>query len=490
MIIPSAADIKVLDSITIQNQHIEAADLMERAAKTVSNYLIQFNPHFRSYAVFCGTGNNGGDGLCISRHLLQHGYQVQVFICNLIETSGKSFLINYNRLKNQFPESLNLVTDKQLLPETECDCIIDALLGTGLNKPVSGLYADIINYINVRDAVILSVDIPSGLAADNYVEEPIVKADITISFEFPKLSFLFPENKQYVGEWMIFPIDLVDYSEIELNTKNHFITEKEIHTILHPRPQFGHKGTFGHALIIGGSEGMEGAAALSGLACLRAGAGLTTITGAEKIIDFPELMQIHFEDVTAFLQSKKINAIGIGPGLGKSEKAKQLLQEILKTAKTPVVIDADALNIIAEDTNLLKLIPANSILTPHPKEFERLFGKFVHWDDLPELMRNKSQEHKIFIIYKRAYTIIATPDGKLYFNSTGNAGMATGGSGDVLTGIITALCAQEYAPLDACLAGVYLHGLAGDIAMDASGGTNLIATDIIQAIPEAISTVL
>lgn len=490
MIIPSAADIKVLDSITIQNQHIEAADLMERAAKTVSNYLIQFNPHFRSYAVFCGTGNNGGDGLCISRHLLQHGYQVQVFICNLIETSGKSFLINYNRLKNQFPESLNLVTDKQLLPETECDCIIDALLGTGLNKPVSGLYADIINYINVQDAVILSVDIPSGLAADNYVEEPIVKADITISFEFPKLSFLFPENKQYVGEWMIFPIDLVDYSEIELNTKNHFITEKEIHTILHPRPQFGHKGTFGHALIIGGSEGMEGAAALSGLACLRAGAGLTTITGAEKIIDFPELMQIHFEDVTAFLQSKKINAIGIGPGLGKSEKAKQLLQEILKTAKTPVVIDADALNIIAEDTNLLKLIPANSILTPHPKEFERLFGKFIHWDELPELMRNKAQVHKIFIIYKRAYTIIATPDGKLYFNSTGNAGMATGGSGDVLTGIITALCAQEYAPLDACLAGVYLHGLAGDIAMDASGGTNLIATDIIQAIPEAISTVL
>ncbi|MGB4928660.1 MAG: NAD(P)H-hydrate epimerase [Chitinophagales bacterium] len=192
MIIPSAADIKVLDSTTIQNQHIEAADLMERAAKTVSNYLIQFNPHFRSYAVFCGTGNNGGDGLCISRHLLQHGYQVQVFICNLIETSGKSFLINYNRLKSQFPESLNLVTDKQLLPETECDCIIDALLGTGLNKPVSGLYADIINYINVQDAIILSVDIPSGLAADNYVEGPIVKADITISFEFPKLSFLFP----------------------------------------------------------------------------------------------------------------------------------------------------------------------------------------------------------------------------------------------------------------------------------------------------------
>lgn len=490
MIIPSAADIKVLDSTTIQNQHIEAADLMERAAKTVSNYLIQFNPHFRSYAVFCGTGNNGGDGICIARHLLQKGYHVQVFICNSIETSGKSFLINYNRLQNQFPESLNLVTDKQLLPETECDCIIDALLGTGLNKPVCGLYADIINYINVQDAVILSVDIPSGLAADNYVEGPIVKADITISFEFPKLSFLFPENKQYVGEWMVFPIDLVDYSEIELNTKNHFITEKEIHAILHPRPQFGHKGTFGHALIIGGSEGMEGAAALSGLACLRAGAGLTTITGAEKIIDFPELMQISFEDVTAFLQSKKINAIGIGPGLGKSEKAKQLLQEILKTAKTPVVIDADALNIIAEDTNLLKLIPANSILTPHPKEFERLFGKFIHWDELPELMRNKSQEHKIFIIYKRAYTIIATPDGKLYFNSTGNAGMATGGSGDVLTGIITALCAQEYAPLDACLAGVYLHGLAGDIAMDASGGTNLIATDIIQAIPEAISTVL
>ncbi len=490
MIIPSAADLKVLDSITIQNQHIEAADLMERAAKTVSNYLIQFNPHFRSYAVFCGTGNNGGDGICIARHLLQKGYHVQVFICNSIETSGKSFLINYNRLQNQFPECLFLITDKEYLPETQCDCIIDALLGTGLNKPVSGLYADIINYINVQDAIILSVDIPSGLAADNYVEGPIVKADITISFEFPKLSFLFPENKQYVGEWMIFPIDLVDYSEIELNTKNHFITEKEIHTILHPRPQFGHKGTFGHALIIGGSEGMEGAAALSGLACLRAGAGLTTITGAEKIIDFPELMQIHFEDVTAFLQSKKINAIGIGPGLGKGEKAKQQLQEILTTAKTPVVIDADALNIIAEDNNLLKLIPANSILTPHPKEFERLFGKFIHWDELPELMRNKSQEHKIFIIYKRAYTIIATPDGKLYFNSTGNAGMATGGSGDVLTGIITALCAQEYAPLDACLAGVYLHGLAGDIAMDASGGINLIATDIIQAIPEAISTVL
>lgn len=490
MIIPSASDIKILDSATIQNQHIEAADLMERAAKSVSNYLIHFNPHFNSYAVFCGTGNNGGDGLCIARHLLQQGYQVKVFICNSIDVAGKSFQINYKRLQNQFPECLFLVTDKEVLPEINCDCIIDALLGTGLNKPVSGLYADIINYINVQEAVILSVDIPSGLAADNYVEGPIVKADITISFEFPKLSFLFPENKQYVGEWMIFPIDLVDNSAIELKSKNYFITEKEIHAILHRRPQFGHKGTFGHALIIGGSEGMEGAAALSGLACLRAGAGLTTITGTEKIIDFPELMQISFEDVATFLQSKKINAIGIGPGLGKSEKVKHLLEEIFTTAKTPVVIDADALNIIAEDDNLFKLIPENSILTPHPKEFERLFGKFTHWDELPELMRNKAQTHKIFIIYKRAYTIIAAPDGILYFNSTGNSGMATGGSGDVLTGIITALCAQEYWALDVCIAGVYLHGLAGDIAMDASGSTNLIATDIINAIPEAIATAL
>ncbi len=489
MIIPSASDIRILDSATIQNQHIQAEDLMERAAKTISNYLIEFNPQFKTYAVFCGTGNNGGDGLCIARHLLQKGYAVQVFICNKIDEAGMPFMINYKRLINQFGENVQLISRTDDLPELYCDCIIDALLGTGLNKPVDGFYAEIIQFINLQESIILAVDIPSGLAADHYINGPIIKADITISFEFPKLAFFFPENKQFVGEWMIFQIGLLNSPALLLKANYQFVTELEIHHILQSRPQFGHKGTFGHALIIGGSEGMEGAAALSGMGCLRAGAGLTTISGTEKIIDFPELMQIGFEDVTAFLQSKKINAISIGPGLGKRESAKQLLQEILTTAKEPLVIDADALNIIADNSFMLKLIPENSILTPHPKEFERLFGKYTNWDELPELMRNKAQEHKIYIIYKRAYTLIAAPDGIIYFNSTGNAGMATAGSGDVLTGIITAFIAQDYTPLNACLAGVFLHGLAGDLAMEKSGGINLIATDIIQAIPDAVATI-
>ncbi len=485
MIIPTPQDLQALDEATIKAQHIRSQDLMERAALTVSNYLLHYNPQFESFAIYCGVGNNGGDGLCIARHLLQAGKTVSLFICGNTAKCSTDFNINYNRLQQQFPNVIHHLSETIALADNVCDCVIDALVGTGLSKPITGFMATVIDHINYTDAIILAIDIPSGLHAEKQIEGAIIQADITLTFEYPKQAFFSPENKKFVGEWMINSIDLIEPTDINIASNYHYITASDISENLQLRPTFAHKGTVGSALIIGGGNNMQGAVELSGMACLRAGAGLVTTTADTIAFENPELMHISFNKVESIVNDKNYKAIGIGPGLGVNDASKKILTQLINNSLLPIVIDADALNIIAADKALLDLLPKQSILTPHPKEFERLFGSYSKWDELTMLMQKHAKQYQIYILYKRAYTIIATPDGEIFFNSTGNAGMATAGSGDVLTGIITSLLAQGFSPQDACITGVYMHGLAGDIAMEKAGGLNLVANDIIGAIPAA-----
>ena len=490
MIIPDALQIKQLDAATVVAQNFRSSDLMERAAKGITNYLLHDNPHFEFFIINCGTGNNGGDGLCIARQLLQAGKNVKVNICGDVHKSSADFALNFQRLQTQFPLVIHIITNENSIPSFDCDCLIDCLFGTGLNKPITGFPALIIEKMNMADAIILAVDIPSGLQSNTLSVEPIVKADCTISFEFPKLVFLFPENAKYVGQWMIQNIGLIDTKSAGLHQHLHFLTADDIQPLFSERQIFAHKGSFGHVLTIGGSPGMEGAAAMSGLAALKTGAGLSTITATNLTVEHPEMMYTGFDNIISTISSKKINAVSIGPGLGNTISTFQILSELFQAYRQPIVVDADALNCISEHPELLNKIPPNAILTPHPKEFERLFGSYQHWFELPNMMIQLAQKYQVIILYKRAYTLIACPDGNVYFNSTGNAGMATAGSGDVLTGIISGLLAQGFTPKEAALAGVYMHGLSGDLALENNNNSNLIATDIIHQIPLAKAIIM
>lgn len=487
MKILKAKQIKEADAITIAEEGILSSDLMERASLVFTNWLLNHFQPVSNIWIFCGTGNNGGDGLCVARHLLQKGYLIQVCIVGDIENATEDFKLNYNRLNKfgytQFisPQKLN----SDLIKGN--DLIVDAIFGTGLNREPDGVYKEVIEFINSLGNTVISIDMPSGLFSETATKGICVKANYTLSFELPKLSFFFPENEIFTGFWEIKSIGLSKKYLTEAQTNYFFITTDKIKTFLHERSKFGHKGTYGHSLIIAGNPGTEGAAELCAFACLATGSGLVTLSHGNSNTEFPELMTIGRDKISDALLKNKFNAIGIGPGLGTQEK--ELIKTVLNNFQNPIVFDADALNTISENKELLQIIPENSILTPHPKEFERLFGEYESEDIRIKKQIEISVKHKIIIVYKRANTVITSPNGNCYFNSTGNAGMATGGSGDVLTGIITALIAQKYGAMDGALIGVYLHGLAGDIAMMEQGGQNLVAEDLINYISAAFELI-
>ena len=490
MKILSAQQIRETDVFTIREQQLHSSELMERASKVFSNWFSAHFNFFESVQIYCGTGNNGGDGLCIARHLILNGKKVQVIIVGDTTKASDDFTLNYTRFLKVAPDKIKSFDQSILLPVADCDCILDCIFGTGLNRFPEGIYKEAITRLNKTDSFKISIDMPSGLFADAPSEHPCVEADITFSFELPKLSFFFPENKKYVGEWMIKKIGLSQEFIADCKTNFHFITEENLDGIITERTTFSHKGSYGHALIIAGSTGMTGAAQLCGMACLTTGAGLVTLSSDKIAIDHPELMSISFQTIPEQIKNEKFNVLGIGPGLGTSAEIAELIKTIFPLISFPIVIDADALNCIANNKELLTLIPQNSILTPHPKEFERLFGSYNSWDELLILISENSTKYNCIIVYKRAYTIIAMPDGNLFFNSTGNAGMATAGTGDVLTGIITGLLAQKYSPVNAAIIGVYLHGLAGDIVLNESNGQNLIASDLIAHIQHGYAIIL
>jgi NAD(P)H-hydrate epimerase len=496
----TAEQFKAADAYTIEHEPIASIDLMERASENFTDWLIdKFNPYDIPVYIFCGLGNNGGDGLAISRMLQEGGYTVKTYIVRYAEKVSADFDVNYKKLqklsknKNSTLEIHDITNENEIPVIEEGAIIIDALFGTGLNKPLEGLAEQVVKKLNESKAIKVAVDIPSGMFADKKSTGLIFKADYTYTFELPKFSFFLPENFPYVGEFEFGTIELNQQFIAEQKTNHFYITQEDVSNIIKHRKKFDHKGTYGHAFIIGGSYGKIGAIHLAAKAALRSGCGLVTVYIPECGYDiiqtsFPEAMVITDKKenyLSNINPDIKYSALGIGPGIGKHEKTVVGLFEFLSTVEQPVVLDADALNILAEHPNQLHLIPKNSILTPHPKEFERLFGKSSDHYQRHLLQMVKAVELGIYIILKGAHTAIAAPDGNVYFNSTGNPGMATAGSGDVLTGIITSLMAQGYTSFESVIAGVYLHGLAGNIAAEKFSKPFIIASDIINSLSDA-----
>lgn len=482
------------DKYTIENEPIASVDLMERASLACVEKLLDqgMTPEMPVY-IFCGPGNNGGDGLAIARLLCRKGFIVRVFIPDPDENYSQDFNINLERLQHMQTE-IRFLTDFDIKEIEENAVLVDALFGSGLSRKLSGIYAETVQKINNAAGYKVSIDVPSGLYCDSVTDSDIiVKADVTLTFQYPKLAFLFRESEVYVGEWHVLDIGLSGDFFQTGKTNDYFIEKDDIQFIIKQRSRFGHKGTYGHALLMCGSKGKMGASVLSSRACLRTGAGLVTAyvpaCGYEILqTSVPEAMTIvsETEDHLSKLPDiEPFSAIGIGPGIGKNEETANLLKLLIQQAKVPLVLDADALNILSANKTWLAFLPANSILTPHPGEFERLAGKSHNSFERLHLLRDFCTKYKVYVILKGAYSVICTPAGKCFFNPTGNPGMATGGSGDVLTGMITSLLAQHYSALDACWAGVYLHGLAGDLAAENLGENSLIAGDIIDYLPDA-----
>lgn len=501
MKILSAAQIKELDAYTITNEPIASIDLMERAAIACFNWITERYTTQTPFTVFCGLGNNGGDGLAIARMLSAKNYQVNVFVIRYSDKQSADFDINYARLKNAESDNLKVtevISATDLIAKSvvaENAVIIDAIIGTGLTNPAKGLAEEVIHFINIKSNTVISIDLPSGLFADdlNDSKDAIVRCTYTLSFQVPKLSFMLPENAVYVGEFSILNIGLNANCLNSLSSDYYLLTKNDIQPLLHRRNRVAHKGVFGHALVIAGSYGKVGAAVLAANACMRSGVGLLTVNVpkcAYEIIQvsLPEAMVISDAEqnfITETIHTEKFDAIGVGSGIGLEKQTQNVLKMLIQNAQTPLVFDADAINIIAENKTWLGFVPRNSIFTPHPKEFERMAGKVENSFERLKLQRDFSIKNNVYVVLKGAHTSISCPNGQVFFNSTGNPGMATGGAGDVLTGIITSLLAQHYSSLHASLLGVYLHGLAGDFAAETKTEECMIAGDIIENLPAA-----
>lgn len=489
--------IKKLDAYTIEHEPISSINLMERAAKTLTTAIMKKWSHNTPVVIFAGPGNNGGDALAVARMLAQRRYSVEVFLFNTKGELSPDCQANKNILDEMSEIKITEVSTQFSPPElTDQHLVIDGLFGSGLNKPLSGGFAAVVKYINASPATVVSIDIPSGLMGEDNtfnVSSNIIRADYTLSLQLPKLSFLFAENAEYVGNWQLLDIGLNKEGIEQLET-NYFLTEEDdIRNKIKPRKKFANKGNFGRALLIAGSYGMAGSSVLAAKACMRSGVGLLTVHVPALNNDIlqsaiPEVMvkqdgsDTHFAYPT---DTDDYQAVGIGPGLEQSNETQIALIEQIGSSQTPMVIDADALNILSKHRNVLKQIPKGSILTPHPKELERLVGKCQSSYERLTKALELAKTINVHIVLKGAYTAIVSPDGNCYFNPTGNAGMATAGSGDTLTGIILALLAQDYKPEDAARIGVYVHGLAGDLAEEKYGDISLMAGDIIEFLPEA-----
>lgn len=483
--------VRELDQYTIQHEPIASIDLMERACQAFTQWFeLRFGTDDR-VCVVCGTGNNGGDGLGIARLLNEKGFAVAVWIVrggkespdfttNLSRLQGKLTVRDVERGKDRFEE---------------CDVLIDAIFGSGLARPAEGVFAEAIQAINHSEAIRVAVDIPSGMFADQHSEGPVVRANYTVTFQLPKLAFLLPENHAFTGQWSRVDIGLSRTFIREAATSRFYLTRKSVKKLLKPRDKFSHKGDYGRGLLVSGSLGKVGAAVLASRAALRAGIGLLTVhvpASANTILQtaVPEAM-LSLDPAEALItkspDTEPFDVIGVGPGIGQSQQTADALRDLLETGK-PMVIDADALNLISSHREFLHLIPKGSILTPHPREFERLTGKWSNDFDRLAKQSVLARQLQSVVLVKGAYTAVATAEGDIFFNCTGNPGMATGGTGDVLTGILTGLLAQGYGPKEAALLGVYLHGLAGDLAAREKGEHALVAGDLVDFLPPAFRT--
>ena len=496
----TAEQIRRGDKYTIENEPIASIDLMERAARALSKWIIKhFTPN-TNFKIFSGPGNNGGDAWALARLLSENNYlHIDFYFLNLSGKISADSEINRDRLIKQGKVSVSEIKSVEDFPEiNSTDVLIDGLFGSGLSRPLSGLPADLVVYINKSEKKsLVAIDIPSGLfCEDNSGNTPntIIKANYTLSFQFPKFSFFLSDYAEFVKEYFILDIGISKKYISDEPSSNHYLVKTDIAPTVRKREKYSHKGSYGHGLLVAGSYGMMGAAILAAKSSLRSGIGLLTTHiprfGYEIIqTAVPEsLISIDESDIifTEVNHLEKYTAIAVGPGIQKKHNTVKALEQILTNCTSPIILDADALNIISE-YNLQNLIPKNAILTPHPKEFDRLFGKHNSHYQRVQKQLEKSSELEINIILKGAHTSISLPNRNLYFNTTGNPGMATGGSGDVLTGILLGLLAQGYSEKETCILGTYLHGLAADIVLETSNENSLLPTDIINSLGKAFN---
>lgn len=495
MKILTAQQIKDCDSATIE-KGISSVNLMEKAARACVEWIeINFRTTHK-FLIFCGNGNNGGDGLAMARLLYGKGLDIEVFIDKNNKEFSSDANVNLKRIKHINGIDIKSFSDFSMTNKDKT-VIIDALFGYGLNRKLSGEMKNIVEKLNLTKIPKISIDMPSGLFADKIVEKDstVLKADFTLTFQFYKRSFLHPETGTFCGKIEVLDIGLDEDFIDEIETDYFVIDEDLIKTIYKPREEFSNKGTFGKSILVGGSYGKIGAVLMSTLSALKTGSGLTFTIAPEcgnMIIQsqVPEAMfmgsgERYIDEIG--IQEKAV--YGIGPGFGKEEETQKALFDFLKAYKDPVVLDADALNILAENDNI-KSIPKNSVITPHPLEFERLFGKTENSFERLELAKEKAAELQIFIVLKDHHTAVITADKRVFYNVTGNSGMAKGGSGDVLTGILTSLMSQKYEIEKACIFGVWLHGKAGDLAAEEFSKESMLPTDLVQKIGAVFKSLL
>ena len=494
MKIPDIEQIRRCEAHTIAHKSISSIELMEIAATACVDRIKQrFSPAV-SIIVFCGMGNNGGDGLAMTRLLHEDGFNCTAFIVKHRDLYSTECLHQLHLLEERNIKPKIIEQESDIPSCDSCTIVVDALLGIGLSKPIDNpLLEAVIKNMNQSKAFVFAIDVPSGLLSEQAMEKqyPAIEADYTLSFQFPKLSFFFAENYSYVGEWDIADIGLDGQYINNIPINGYCIEHSLIQSLIRPRGKFAHKGNFGHGLLIAGSLGMMGAAVLAAKAALRTGIGLLTVNVPQKGVSILQTAvnealcrcdanENHFTGID--LYPLKYNALAIGCGLGMHPETAQGLKKLISDFGGNMIFDADAINLLAANKTWLESLPPNCIFTPHLKEFERLTHRVNNSFERMELQRRFSMRYRCVVVLKGAHTCITTPQGETYFNTSGNPGMAKGGSGDVLTGILLALLSQGYTPVDAAVIGVYLHGLAADHALDQQSYESLLPSDIIENI--------
>ena len=503
MKILTATQIRELDKYTIEHEPIKSIDLMERAARALTAAIIHRWAPSVPVVVFAGPGNNGGDALAVARMLSEQNYQVQTFLFNISGKLSADCAEQKQRLISKRGRPLlTEVTQEFDPPQLERGMlVVDGLFGSGLNKPLAGGFASLVKYINGSKAEVVSIDVPSGLMTEDNsynVRANIVRADVTLTLQHQKLSFLFAEYQQVIGQLQVLDIGLSAEGIEKTDAHYTLVDESQVRAMLRPRDPFAHKGMMGHALLVAGSYGMAGAAVLAARACMRSGVGKLTVHTPRRnayILQtaIPEAVLHTDREETIFSEAvatEGFQAMAIGPGLGTSEQTGIAMIAQIRRAQCPVVADADALNILATKHAWLQQLPKGIILTPHPKELERLEGQCTDSYELLSKARMLAERLQGYVILKGHRTAICMPDGHIVFNATGNAGMATAGSGDVLTGIILGLLARGYQQREACILGTWLHGRAGDLAARQLGEESLMASDIITFLPKAFLSLI
>lgn len=493
----TAEQIKVLDQYTIEHEPIKSIDLMERAARAIAQSICGRWTTATNIIVFAGPGNNGGDALAVARLLAERNYLVKVYLFNTKGTLSPDCEENRNKLL-ALPSGVEFmeVVNEFEPPKLENCLILDGLFGTGLTKTLAGGYSALVKYINTSGCEVVSIDVPSGLMTEDNsmnVDANIIRATFTYTFQQKKLSYLFAETQEFLGHVEVLDIGLSKKGMNEINSPYSILAEDDVKAIIKPRPDFAHKGSMGTALIVAGKYGMAGASVLATKACLRSGVGKVVALIPKKNNDIlqisvPEAVLVHDKDdniITEAIDSQSYQAAAIGPGIGQEENTAIAVISQIRRGTSPCILDADALNVIATHRAWLMQMPKGLILTPHKKELERLTSSAVGSFEALSKARELAKALQGYIILKDHFSALCMPDGSVVFNSTGNSGMATAGSGDVLTGILAGLVARGYKQEEACKLGMYLHGLAGDIAASKLGKESLTASDIIDYLPAA-----